>query len=67
VSIKVNCLLGGEVATIIEGVVSAGYHTVRFNASSLPGGVYVYRLNGRPLDAAQVGPVVQTRKMILAK
>jgi Carboxypeptidase regulatory-like domain len=67
VSIKVYNLLGGEVATIVEGVVSAGYHTARFNALTLPSGVYVYRLNGRPLEPVQIGPVVQTRKMILVR
>ena len=43
IRIKIYDLLGLEVATIVEGVRNAGTHTVRFNASNLPTGMYFYR------------------------
>ncbi len=46
VRLEVFDILGREVAVLAEGEQSAGAHTVRFEASSLPSGVYVYRLSG---------------------
>ena len=37
----------------------AGYHSIEFNASDLPSGVYFYRL--------QSGNFIDTKKMILLK
>ena len=45
VSLKVFDLLGGEVATVHNGMLDAGEHSVQFNASKLRSGVYVYRLD----------------------
>lgn len=44
-SLKVYDLLGSEVATIHQGMLDAGEHTVLFDASALRSGVYVYRLD----------------------
>ncbi len=59
VSLKVYNLLGQEVATLVEGRLSSGSHTVNFNASQLASGMYIYRL--------QAGNHLQTKKMMLIK
>jgi tetratricopeptide (TPR) repeat protein len=43
-SLKVFDLLGREVAILVNEFKVAGTHEARFDASSLPSGVYVYRL-----------------------
>jgi hypothetical protein len=44
VTLKVYDLLGREVATILNSQQIAGSHEVRFDASHLPSGMYVYKL-----------------------
>jgi hypothetical protein len=59
--IKINLynMLGEQVATIVEGMYESGYHKVTFNASRLPSGSYVYRLESNDF--------VQVKKMIRLK
>ncbi len=45
VFLKVYDVLGREVSVILNEVMEAGYHTVSYNASGLPSGIYFYRLN----------------------
>ena len=59
VSLTVYNLLGEEVASLINGNMPAGKHRVSWDASNLPSGVYLYRL--------QAGGFVQTKKMLLFK
>ena len=59
VTLKVYNLLGREVATLVNENKEAGNYSVNFNASKLPSGVYVYKL--------QAGSFTQTRKMTLIK
>jgi hypothetical protein len=59
VQLKVYNVLGQEVATLVDGVVTAGQHSVSFNASNLASGVYLYRI--------AAGTFVSTRKMVLVK
>ena len=59
VRLVVYDLLGHEVAVLVDGLQSAGDHTVRFGAGDLPSGAYVYRLQ------AQGKTIVRT--MILVK
>jgi hypothetical protein len=58
-TLTVYDVLGREVATLVNEYKRAGKHEVEFNASNLPSGVYIYRL--------QAGDFVQTKKMILMK
>lgn len=58
-SLKVFNLLGEVVATLENGVMEAGQHTVSWSAKGFPSGVYVYRLES--------GDAVETRRMILLK
>lgn len=60
ISLKVYNVLGEEVATIYNNaLLSAGTHTVQFNASNLTSGVYFYKLIS--------DNVTITRKMVLMK
>jgi hypothetical protein len=59
VQLRIYDVLGREVATVQDQVVPAGAHRVTFDASTLPSGVYSYRL--------QAGSYEQTRKMLLLK
>ena len=45
VSVKVYDLLGREVATLVNGQLTAGRHTVTFDARNLASGVYLCRLS----------------------
>ncbi len=66
VSLAVYDMLGRKVAALLEGVRSAGYHSVTFDGTQLPSGMYIYKVTAAPLDGSQ-NPFVATRKMILAK
>ena len=59
VTLKVFVVLGRVVSTVVDEFQSAGYKSVEFDASSLPSGVYFYRL--------QAGKFSAVKKMILAK
>lgn len=59
VTLKVYNLLGMEVATLVNGELSAGTHRVSFDASNLPSGVYFYRIDA--------GSFSDVRKMALLK
>lgn len=46
VSLRVYNVLGEEVATLVNGTfMEPGYHTISWNASGLPSGIYFYRLD----------------------
>jgi hypothetical protein len=59
VRLAVFDLLGREVALLLDERKPVGVHSVAFNASRLPSGVYFCRLNA--------GSVVRTRRMIVVK
>jgi len=59
VTLKVFDLLGNEISTLVNENKEAGYHSIDFNASDLPSGVYFYRI--------QAGDFVDSKKMLLLK
>jgi hypothetical protein len=60
VSLKVYNIIGKEVASLVNNVITAGTHEVLFDASGLNSGVYFYTLKTG-------NNFVQTKKMILMK
>lgn len=67
VSVTVYNLLGAEVASLIAGeTLDAGPQSVEFEASSLPSGVYLYRITALPSNEAFPG-YSAVRKMVLMK
>jgi len=44
VSIKLFNVLGGEVATLVEGIEPAGFHKVQWKPEGLASGIYFYRM-----------------------
>jgi hypothetical protein len=59
VTLKVYDLLGNEVATLVNEEKLAGKYEVKFNASKLVSGVYIYKIKS--------GSFSNTKKMILMK
>jgi hypothetical protein len=59
VTLKVYDIQGREVATLVDEFRQAGDYSVTFDGSSLPGGVYVYRLH--------CGNTSVARKLVLVK
>jgi hypothetical protein len=45
VTLRVFDLLGRQVATLVQEAQHAGKHSVHWDASGLPSGVYVYQLD----------------------
>jgi hypothetical protein len=59
VTLKVYDVLGRELRTLVDGRLTAGEHQVMWDATGLPSGVYLCRL--------EAGGMAQTRKMVLLK
>jgi hypothetical protein len=59
VSLKVYDALGQEVASLVDGFVSAGTHEVEFDASALASGIYFYRMTA--------GSFTDSKKLVLLK
>lgn len=59
VVLKVYNVLGKEVATLVNGQQVAGQHSIKFNAASLPSGVYIYKL--------EAGNFTSAKKLVLMK
>jgi hypothetical protein len=59
VTLKVYDVLGKEVATLVNENKPEGNYEVEFNASALPSGMYIYKL--------QVGNFTDVKKMLLTK
>jgi len=59
VTLTVFNIIGQSVRTLVNGVQTAGTHTIRFDASNLPSGVYLYKL--------QSGRMSNVGRMMLLK
>jgi len=59
VEIVVYNITGEKVATLVEGRLSAGNHSILWNAQDIASGVYFYRLTA--------GEYTDTKKMLLVK
>jgi len=59
VELKIFDLLGREVRTLVSEERTAGSYSVKWDASNLPSGTYIYRL--------KAGSFTETKKMILMK
>ena len=59
VTLRLYDVLGREVAVMMNEIQTAGQHRLTFDASGLPSGVYLCRL--------EAGEMMQTRKMVLVK
>jgi len=58
-TIKVYNILGQEVVTLLNEELNAGVHNVKFNASNIASGMYIYKLSGEKVNIS--------KKMILMK
>jgi hypothetical protein len=59
VILKIFNTLGEEVATLMNDIMEAGRHTINFDASNIPSGVYIYSLTA--------GSFTSSKKMTLIK
>ncbi len=59
VTLKIYDVLGSEVTTLVNEEQEAGYKEVKFNASNLASGMYIYRL--------QAGKYLSMKKMMVVK
>jgi hypothetical protein len=63
VSLKVYNALGIEVADLVNEMKSAGKHSVSFDVSNFPSGVYFYKLS----VTGRAGVFSETKRMVLLK
>jgi photosystem II stability/assembly factor-like uncharacterized protein len=59
VVIKVNDILGNEIATLVKEDKPSGTYEITWNANNISSGIYFYRL--------QVGGYIETKKMVLLR
>jgi ligand-binding sensor domain-containing protein len=59
VTLSISNLLGQEIARLMDSVAEPGIHEITFDATHLPSGVYIYRL--------QTGEYVESKKMLYLK
>ena len=59
VTLKIYDILGKEIATLVNENKPAGIYEVEFNASALPSGMYIYKI--------QSGSFTDVKKMLLTK
>ena len=58
-SLVVYDMLGREVARLVDEVLQAGEQTVRFDASNLANGVYIYRLNANQQERVRMMTLIK--------
>ena len=65
VTVKVFNVLGEEIATLVDEMQSAGFKSVTWNASSMPSGIYLVKMNA--LDAFGKSVFQESKKVVLMK
>jgi hypothetical protein len=65
VTIQIFNISGELIAEPINGVLAAGYHENIFDASKLPSGIYICKMNANALN--NTGNLTAVRKMLLIK
>lgn len=66
VSIKLYDLLGRELITLVNSSMNAGKHSIPFNASELPSGIYFYRIESTSVTGTN-SYFTETKKMVFLK
>lgn len=64
VTVKIFDILGQEVRILVNRNMTAGFHTVNFDASNLMSGMYIYRIQANGVDGKDFTDV---KKMLLVK
>ena len=59
INITIHSITGQKVATLVDGTVSAGEYSVKFDGTDLASGMYFYRFTSKGFE--------KTGKMILVK
>jgi len=59
VKLTIYNVIGEKVAELVNRELTAGYHSINFNASNLVSGIYFYRL--------QSNDFAETKKLVLLK
>ena len=66
VRLSILNILGEEIKILLNEEKETGYHSIEFNGSDLPSGVYFYRIQAVPSSSS--GQVfIDTKKMLLLK
>ncbi|MEO8447477.1 MAG: T9SS type A sorting domain-containing protein, partial [bacterium] len=50
VSLKIYNMSGKEVATLVNGFIASGYHSVTFDATGISSGIYYYKLEANGIS-----------------
>jgi hypothetical protein len=66
VVVRIMDLLGREVDVVVRQELGSGAHQVRWNAGNQPSGLYLCRLEARPMEGSGT-PYSETRKLLLLK
>ncbi len=59
ITLKIYDVLGREIVTLVDEIQDAGFKSVEFDATTIPSGIYFYRL--------QVGNFTETKKLLLLR
>jgi hypothetical protein len=67
VKLVVYDMLGREVAVLVDEMKEPGSYQVRFDASGLASGVYLYRMSAREPSSGSERSFVATKKLLILK
>ena len=64
VTLKIFNLIGQEIAELVNGEMSLGIHSIKFDASKLASGIYLYKLDAIGFNGSKF---TSWKKMIVIK